>query len=116
MISQSDAEDFAREWIEAWNAHDLARILAHYDENFEMSSPIIAQLAGEPSGRLQGKDAVGSYWALERNPGLHFELLHVLRGASSVTLIYNGVRGLSAEVFQFGQSGKVVSAAAHYQG
>ena len=30
---------FAAEWIEAWNAHDLERILAHYADDFEMASP-----------------------------------------------------------------------------
>ena len=32
---------FAGEWIAAWNAHDLGRILSHYTEDFEMSSPVI---------------------------------------------------------------------------
>ena len=81
-----------------------------------MSSPMIIQVMGEASGTLQGKAAIRAYWeiALERNPQLKFELLHVLRGANSVTLVYNGVRGLSAEVFLFGPSGKVAAAFAHY--
>lgn len=70
----------------------------------------------EPSGTLCGKVAIGEYWAraLERYPQLHFELLHVLRGAGSITIIYNGVHGLSAEVFHFLSSGKVHAAYAHY--
>ena len=110
------ANEFAEEWIDAWNAHDLERILAHYEEDFEMSSPAIVAIAGEPSGTLKGKTAVGAYWtqALAKYPDLEFELLHILRGASSITLIYNGVIGLSAEVFHFGASGKVVRAFAHY--
>lgn len=57
------SERFAKEWVAAWNSHDLDRILAHYDDDFEMSSPIITTLVGELSGRLQGKTAVGAYWA-----------------------------------------------------
>ena len=116
MISQAKAERFAREWIAAWNAHDLARILAHYEDDFEMSSPVIIHLMGEPSGTLKGKAAIGEYWsrALASNPQLHFELLHVLRGANSVTILYEGVRGLSAEVFHFGNSERVGAAYAHY--
>jgi ketosteroid isomerase-like protein len=49
------AERFAKEWVAAWNSHDLDRILAHYDDDFEMSSPIITTFVGEPSGRLKGK-------------------------------------------------------------
>jgi hypothetical protein len=111
------AEQFAEAWVAAWNAHDLERILAHYEDDFEMSSPAIARLAGEPSGVLKGKQAVTEYWAaaLKKYPELRFELLHVLRGTSSVTLVYEGVLGLSAEVFHFADSGKVAKAYAHYQ-
>lgn len=111
------AEGFAQEWVDDWNAHDLERILSHYEDDFEMSSPSIRSLYGEASGKLKGKEAIGDYWALalERNPTLHFELLHVLTGAQSITLVYNGVRGLAAETFVFSTSGKVSSAYAHYE-
>lgn len=81
-----------------------------------MSSPAIERLAGEPFGALKGKQTVDTYWAgaLEKFPDLHFELRHVLRGVNSVTLICDGVRGLSAEVFHFAPSGKVERAFAHY--
>jgi hypothetical protein len=51
-LTQDFARHFAAEWIDAWNAHDLERVLSHYDDEFEMSSPLIARLAGEPSGKL----------------------------------------------------------------
>lgn len=110
------AERFANEWIAAWNSHDLDRILAHYEDDFEMSSPIIRTLAAEPSGKLRGKAAVGAYWAkaLQRSPDLHFRPLTVLAGVDSVTIYYEGHRGLSAEVLHFGPSGKVRAAFAHY--
>jgi hypothetical protein len=116
MLTKAQAEHFAQDWIAAWNSHDLDRILSHYEDDFEMSSPVIVEVMGEPSGTLRGKERISVYWAkaLERYPGLHFEKLHVLCGASSVTIIYNGVRGLSAEVFHFSPSGKVSSAYAHY--
>jgi hypothetical protein len=115
-LTSQFALDFAREWIAAWNAHDLAYILSHYADDFEMSSPVIVQLVGEPSGVLRGKPAVGAYWALalERIPDLHFELEHVYGGVNSVTIGYRGPRGLGAEVFWFNPEGKVQRAAAHY--
>jgi hypothetical protein len=110
------ARHFAEDWIAAWNEHDLERILSHYADDFQMTSPVIAQIAGEPSGTLKGKAAVGAYWrkALERIPDLHFELLTVLVGVGSVTLYYRGARGLAAEVFHFDADGKVNRAYAHY--
>ena len=116
MLDKAFAARFAAEWIEAWNSHDLARILSHYTDDFEMSSPVIVQIAGEPSGTLKGKAAVGAYWreALARIPDLRFELVRTLVGTDSITLYYKGPRGMSAEVFHFGPEGKVVRAFAHY--
>ena len=116
-ITRDFATRFAQDWIDSWNAHDLDRILSHYTDDFEMHSPVIVQLMNEPSGTLRGKAAVRSYWSkgLARNPELHFELTDVLAGASSVTVLYRGHRGPSAEVFWFDASGKVYRAAAHYK-
>ena len=116
MIDQSFAEHFAADWVESWNSHDLDRILSHYAETFEMTSPAIVGLMDEPSGSLTGKSAVRAYWAkaLELNPSLHFELVTTLVGVDSVTLYYQGHRGLSAECFHFGPDGKVVRAFAYY--
>lgn len=111
------AESFAADWIASWNAHDLNRILSHYADDFEMSSPKIIQIAHEPSGTLRGKSAVGSYWshALQLIPDLHFELLSTLVGVSSITLYYKSANGrLAAEVFHFGSDHKVIRAFAHY--
>ncbi|OQX12502.1 MAG: polyketide cyclase [Desulfobulbaceae bacterium A2] len=116
MIDKKFAEHFAQEWIAAWNSHDLERILAHYDDNFEMCSPVIIQLTGEASGTLRGKAAVGAYWAkaLQLMPELRFELHTILTGVGSITLYYQGARGMAAEVFFFGQGDKVIRAVAHY--
>jgi hypothetical protein len=111
------AEHFANDWIGAWNAHDLDRVLSHYANGFEMSSPYIVTLAGEPSGTLCGKPAVEAYWqkALSLFPDLHFDLVSVLVGTNSITLCYKGARDrLAAEVFHFDAEQKVSRAFAHY--
>ncbi len=115
-MDQAFAEHFAADWIDSWNAHDLDRILSHYANDFEMSSPVIIRIAGEPSGTLRGKTAVGAYWrkALQLIPNLTFELISVLTGVNSITLYYKGARGLAAEVFYFDSDRKVIRAAAHY--
>lgn len=117
MVNREFAAKFAQEWVEAWNRHDLEAVLSHYSDDFEMSSPYIAAISGEHRCTLKGKAAVAAYWsaALERMPGLHFELRQTLFGADSVTLCYQGVRGMAAEVFFFDADGRVVKAAAHYE-
>ena len=118
MIEEKFAMDFAHDWINAWNSHDLAKVLSHYGDDFEMISPMIAKVTGNSSGVLKGKVAVGDYWAkaLEMVPDLHFELMTVCAGVNSIAIQYRGVGGrIAVEVFSFGPDCKVVKAHAHYK-
>ena len=116
MIDRQFAQHFAQDWIAAWNARDIERVLAHYTDDFEMTSPLIVAVTGDAGGRLKGKAAVGAYWAkaLERLPELRMELHAVYAGIDSVVIHYRGPRGESAETFFFDGVGKVCKAVAHY--
>ncbi|MGH9766697.1 MAG: YybH family protein [Blastocatellia bacterium] len=117
MIDRQWAKQFAEEWIAAWNSHDLERILLHYTDDIEMSSPFIVQFTNEPSGTLKGKDAVTPYWraGLARTPPLKFELADVLIGAGSITICYVNQAGVrAAEVLFFNEQGKAFRGSAHY--
>jgi ketosteroid isomerase-like protein len=117
MISINQAEKFAREWVDAWNSHDLDRILSHYADDFQMTSPFIVAMLNRPTGTIQGKENVRAYWAkaLERLPDLHFDLIEVLAGVDSITIYYHAVLGKrAAEVLFFDANGKVRRGIAHY--
>ncbi|HYE85281.1 MAG TPA: nuclear transport factor 2 family protein [Vicinamibacterales bacterium] len=117
VVSPEFARTFAAEWVEAWNAHDLERILSHYADDFEIVSPVIVELMREPSGRLRGKTAVRSYWqlGLRANPPLKFELVSVFAGVGGLTITYRSVgRRMVAETFEFDAACHVVRARAHY--
>lgn len=116
MMDTEQANVFADHWINAWNTRDMEKILSHYSDDFEMSSPAIIGSMGEPSGTLKGKENIRAYWAkaFEKYPSFNFEKLNVLVGSNSVTIIYNGHLGLSAESFHFNPAGKVHAAYAHY--
>jgi hypothetical protein len=93
MIERDWAEEFARDWIEGWNMHDLDRIVAHYADDFEMTSPLIVQRLGIASGKLNGKKAVRRYWAqgLAATPDLLFKLRNVMVGVNTVAILYDSV-------------------------
>jgi len=116
MIDKTFAAHFANDWIDSWNSHNLSRILSHYTDEFEMSSPIIIQIVGEPSGTLKGKDVIGSYWAkaLSLFPDLQFHLIAAFIGINSITLNFRWERGSSAEVFVFGPDLKVTRSYVHH--
>ena len=116
MITQEFADAFAREWIAAWNAHDVERVLSRYADDFELTSPFIARIAGVQDGRLIGKAAVRTYWieALRRLPDLMFRLRGCRVGVDSIVIEYEGVGHLAAETLVFDRSGVVVRAYANY--
>jgi ketosteroid isomerase-like protein len=117
MISIDQAQQFGQEWVNAWNSHDLDRIMSHYSEDFQMTSPFIVTMLNEPTGTITGKENVRAYWAkaLERLPDLHFDLIEALAGVDSITLSYHAVLGKRAvEVLFFDECGKVRRGLAHY--
>jgi ketosteroid isomerase-like protein len=117
IISINQAEKFAQAWVDSWNSHDLDRIMSHYSDDFEMTSPFIVRLMNQPTGTIKGKENVRAYWAkaLERLPDLHFDLIEVLASVDSITIYYHAVLGKrAAEVLFFDENGKVKRGVAHY--
>src|SRR6266704_2259386 len=118
MIDRNWAEVFAREWVDAWNAHDLERIFSHYTDDFEMTSPLIVERMGVASGRLKGKEAIRRYWGqgLAGAPNLRFELLQVMVGVNSLAIDYKSVTAgrTVIERIEFDDHGQAVQAEALY--
>jgi hypothetical protein len=115
----TDPEAFAAEWIDAWNSHDLPRILSHYAPEIAFTSPASTRFTGDPTGRIDGKAALEAYWsrALAAAPDLTFTLRAVLKGPRSIAVRYESSRtgGEVVEVLRFGDAGLVVEAAAYYE-
>src|SRR6478752_2845978 len=110
MLTAAEADEFARRWIEAWNDHDLDRIVAHYTDDVVFSSPFVQKIGASPSGTLRGRDALLAYFktALDKYPALTFRLRSVFRGIDSVTLLYESVNGwLAAETMMLNGQNQV---------
>ena len=98
MLTAGKASHFAEEWIEAWNSHDLNRIVAHYSNDVIFSSPFLASVGGVATGSLLGREALGVYFkaALTKFPSLRFEMRSVFYGADALTIVYKSVNDLLA--------------------
>ncbi|HET6567509.1 MAG TPA: nuclear transport factor 2 family protein [Rhodothermales bacterium] len=119
MFTEKEAQEFADHWVQAWNAHDLDRIMSHYAANVILVSPVAANLLNDPSGTLRGKEALRAYFArgLEAYPHIKFELVDVLWGLSSVVLYYVNQKGTkTAEFMEIDADAKVVRVVANYNG
>jgi hypothetical protein len=114
--SSDVADQFASEWIAAWNAHDLDRIASHYRDDVLFMSPFAAR-AGARDGVLRGLPALRDYFdrALAHYADLRFEPIAALSGVNSIALHYRSVEGREAiEVMELDARRQVHRAAAHY--
>ena len=117
MLERSWALEFARDWIESWNSHDLDRVLSHCSEDVEVSSPLIVERLGREDGMLKGKTAVEQYWrpSMSLDPPLRFVLEDVLVGVNQLTIYYQNVgRRVVADTLTFDDSLKVASGTAQW--
>ncbi len=116
-LTPERAQAFATSWYAAWNAHDIDAIMACYDDQIEHSSPFIKRYNGTDDLSIKGIAGVRDYFAraLERNPTLRFDPMHVTTGLESVLLVYRRMTGdLAGEVFFLNESGKIVRSVSHY--
>jgi len=110
-------EALVADWIAAWNAHDLDRIVAHYADPLTFVSPLVVERLGRADGTITRRDELRAYFAmgLKARPDLRFEPVAVLHGVGSTTSIYRGAGGrLVAETFVLDAGGKVVAANVAY--
>ena len=106
-----------RTWVEAWNARDLERVLALYDEAALMTSDRIPMLGFDASGTVRGKDALRAYWrkALGLITNLHFTLIDVFVSPDSVVVFYANERGEKiCEYLRVNDAGLIVQGSANH--
>lgn len=112
-----EPKKFAADWIESWNSHDMDRILSHYADNVEVTTPMIKIAMGIDSGTLQGKSSVRQYWqeAIKKVHDLRFELVESTVSIDSIAIYYKSVMNkMAIEVMFFDPHGKVSKVIAHY--
>ena len=117
MLATKAANEFARQWIAAWNAHDLDLINSHYSDDVVFSSPFVKRIGADDSGSLRGRAALLEYFraALAKFPVLSFQLRSVFIGIDTVTIVFDIVNGfLAAETMALSDTGKITRVWAQY--
>lgn len=116
-LQASFAREFAEDWVDAWNSHDLERILTHYDDEVLLTSPVALKLLGG-DGTVRGKASLREYFlrGVQAFPDLHFDLIDALWGTETIVVYYsNNVRGgKTAEVMLLNPAGKIRRVWANY--
>ena len=65
----------AHQWFDAFNAHDLEKLLSLYADDAQHYSPKLKLRQPETRGLIRGKDALRTWWrdSFERLPTLRYE-------------------------------------------
>ncbi len=65
----------AKQWLSAFNEHNLEKLLALYDDNAVHFSPKLKIRKPETKGLIKGKAAMRDWWkdAFERLPQLNYQ-------------------------------------------
>ncbi|MDA2893786.1 nuclear transport factor 2 family protein [Mycolicibacterium sp. BiH015] len=106
-----DADQFAREWVRAWNDHDIEAVLTHFDDAVLFTSPVALKVLPSTGGVVQGKAALREYWTtvLVSVPDLEFAVEGVFGGIDTVVIAYrNQNGGVVSEVLRFNEDGLVI--------
>jgi limonene-1,2-epoxide hydrolase len=77
-------------WFEAFNAHNLEKLLSLYDDEAQHYSPKLKILHPETNGLITGKDALRAWWkeAFDRLPTLHYKVTSLTSNSDRVFMEY----------------------------
>ena len=89
MISEQNKQ-IAFKWFEAFNEHDLEKLLSLYHDSAEHYSPKLKVRMPETKGLIQGKNALRIWWkdSFDRLPSLKYEVKKLTADEEQVFMEY----------------------------
>ncbi len=89
-MSAQNNKQIATKWFEAFNAHDLEKLLSLYNDNAKHYSPKLKIRMPETQGLIKGKQALREWWqdAFDRLPTLQYEVVKLTADEDQVFMEY----------------------------
>lgn len=83
-------KQIATKWFEAFNEHDLEKLLSLYNDNAQHYSPKLKIRMLETQGLIKGKQALREWWkdAFDRLPSLQYEVIKLTADDEQVFMEY----------------------------
>jgi len=80
----------ALKWFEAFNEHNLEKLLSLYHDQAQHYSPKLKVRLPETKGLIKGKDALRTWWkdAFDRLPELRYEVIKLTADDEQVFMEY----------------------------
>lgn len=119
-MTPQDLQSIAMRWFEAFNAHNLEKLLSLYDDEAQHFSPKLKIRQPETGGLVVGKAAMREWWqdAFDRLPTLHYQVTSLTASSDRVFMEYvRNVAGeekmLVAEVLDI-KEGKIIASRVYH--
>lgn len=89
-MSSVKNKEIATKWFEAFNEHNLEKLLSLYDDNAKHYSPKLKVRQPETQGLIKGKQALREWWqdAFDRLPTLQYEVQKLTADDEQVFMEY----------------------------
>ncbi len=119
-MQAAECKQIALSWIDAFNQHDLDKLLSLYDDQAVHFSPKLLERKPETGGWIKGKSALSTWWqdAFERLPSLNYRATNFIVQENAVFLEYirsvNGEKDLRVgEVLEM-EAGKIIASRVYH--
>jgi len=107
-------------WFEAFNNHNLEKLLSLYDNEAQHFSPKLKIRHSETKGLVTGKDALRTWWqdSFERLPTLNYKVTSLTSNSDRVFMEYvrsveNEEDMLIAEILEI-KEGKIIASRVYH--
>lgn len=89
-MNAAQNKQIALKWFEAFNEHDLEKLLSLYDDQAEHYSPKLKLRQPETKGLIKGKAALRAWWqdSFDRLPTLRYEVIKLTADGEQVFMEY----------------------------
>ncbi len=119
-MKAEENKSIAKKWMQAFNEHNLEKILVLYDDNAQHFSPKLKMRKPETRGLIIGKEQMREWWkeAFERLPSLKYDPVKFTADEEQVFMEYtrlvDGEDPMSvAEVIEI-QNGLIVASRVYH--
>ncbi len=107
-------------WFEAFNNHNLEKLLSLYDDEAAHFSPKLKIRQPETKGYVTGKEALRTWWqdSFDRLPTLHYKVTSLTSNSDRVFMEYvrsvaNEEEMLVAEILEI-KEGKIIASRVYH--
>lgn len=110
-------QEFANNWLAAWNSKDIEKIIEFYSDEIVLVSPIVKNLTGYQDGIIIKKSEIKDMWlkVFQQIPELQYSLVAVVVGIDSLTIHYtSSLCDMVADVLKFDRDWKIIKSCTYY--